>query len=167
MKKLLLQFILILCVSGITAQTSGINRLFASYRGEEGVLSLYIPGFLCRLGAAIGDVEDAERELLYSISSIRILVSENPELNRQVNFVKEINPGKFDDDYVLLLTVHKEDEDVIILGRENNGYIRDLIIAVGGNENVLVCIRGRMNTDLLDILHEVTGIEECRYTKDI
>jgi len=167
MKKILLQFVLILCVSGLGAQSSDINRLFASYRGEEDVLSLYIPGFLCRLGAAIGDMEDAERELLYSISSIRILVSENTQLNRHVNFVREINLEKLNGDYVILLTVHDSDEDVVILGRRNNGYIRDLIIAVGGNENVLVCIKGRMNADLLGILYEITGIEECRYTKDV
>jgi len=154
-------------MSGLYAQSSDINRLFVSYRGEEDVLSLYIPGFLCRLGAAIGDMDDAERELLYSISSIRILVSENPELNRRVNFVREIDFKKLNDDYVVLLTVHESDEDVVIFGRESNGYIRDLIIAVGGDENVLICIKGRMNTDLLGILHEVTGIEECRYMKEI
>ncbi len=167
MKKIFLQFLLILCISGLAAQSPDINRLFTSYRGETDVVSLYVPGFLCRLGAAMGDIDDMERELLYSIRSIRILVSENPELNRHVNFVEEINPGRLGDNYVLLLTVHESDEDVLILGRENNGYIRDLIIAVGGDENVLICIKGRMNTDLLDILYEVTGIQNCRYTKEI
>jgi hypothetical protein len=167
MKKVFLQFVLVLCMSGLYAQTSDINRLFASYRGEEDVLSLYIPGFLCRLGAAIGDVDNAERELLYSISSIRIMVSENPELNRHINFAREINLDKLNNHYVVLLTAYEQDESVIILGRENNGYIRDLVIAVGGEENVLICIKGRMDTDLLGILHEVTGIEECKYTKEI
>jgi hypothetical protein len=167
MKKIFLQFLLILCISGLAAQPPAVNRLFASYHGETDVMSLYIPGFLCRLGAALGDMDDAERELLYSIRSIRILVSENPELNQHVNFVEEINSRRLGDDYVLLLTVHESDEDVLILGRENNGHIRDLIIAVGGDENVLVYIKGRMDTDLLGILYEVTGIEECHHTKDI
>jgi len=167
MKKIFIQFVMILCMSGLYAQSSDINRLFVSYRGEEDVTSLYIPGFLCRLGAVMGNMDDAERELLYSISSVRILVSENQELNRNVNFVHEINPGEPGSDYVVLLTVHESDEDVVILGRENNGYIRDLIIAVGGDENVLISIRGRMNTNLLDVLYEVTGIEECKYTREI
>lgn len=167
MKKVFLQFVLVLCMSGLYAQSSDINRLFVSYHGEEDVLSLYIPGFLCRLGAAIGDTDDAERELLNSISSIRIMVCENPELNRHVNFVREINQEKLNDDYVMLLTVHESDGDVVILGRKNNGYIRDLVIAVGGGENVLICIKGRMNADLLGILYEATGLEECRYTKEI
>jgi len=84
-----------------------------------------------------------------------------------MNFVEEINRGRLRDDYLLLLTVHESYEDVLILGRGSNGYIRDLIIAVGGDENVLVCIKGRMDTDLLGILYEATGIEECHHTKGI
>jgi hypothetical protein len=34
--------------AGLAAQ-SEIDHLFNSYRGEEGVISLYIPGFLCRM----------------------------------------------------------------------------------------------------------------------
>ncbi|KPK85920.1 MAG: hypothetical protein AMS27_06300 [Bacteroides sp. SM23_62_1] len=167
MKKVILQFLLALTVTGLFAQKPDINRLFVSCRGEEDVISIYIPGFLCRLGASLGDLEDAERELLCSISSIRILVSENPELNRKINFAKEIHKGKPEDDYRILLTVHESDQDVVILGRENKGYIRDLIIAVGGDENVLVCIKGRVGSDLLDALYGVTGIEECKYMREI
>jgi hypothetical protein len=167
MKKISFQILFILFVSGLAAQSSDIDNLFDSYRGKEDVISLYLPGFLCRMGATLGDLDDAERELLYSIKSVRLLVSDNEELNQHVNFVKEISCGKHRSDYVLLLEVHDSGDDVLILGREKEGYVSDLFIVVGGDNNAVICIKGRMDKNLLDALYEVTGIEECLYAKEI
>lgn len=104
----------VLSISGLAAQSSEIDHLYNSCRGEEDVISLYIPGFLCRMGAALGGLDD-----------------------------------------------------VLILGREKEGFVSDLLIVVGGDENALISIKGRMNKDLLDALYEVTGIEECLYAKEI
>jgi hypothetical protein len=166
MKRIFIQIVFILFVSGLAAQ-SNIEYLFNSYRGEEDVISLYIPGFLCRLGAVLGDLDDAERELLYSIKSVRLLVSENRELNTRVNFVKEINCTKHRSGWVSMLEVHDSGEDVMILCRKKHGYVSDLLIVVGGEDNALICIKGRMNKDLLDALYKVTGIEECKHMKEI
>ena len=116
MKRIFVQIVFILLVSGLAAQ-SEIDHLFNSYRGEEGVISLYIPGFLCRMGATLGDLDDAERELLYSIKSVRLLVSDNEELNRHVNFVKEFNCRKHRSDYALLLELHVLSHDVQVIMR--------------------------------------------------
>jgi hypothetical protein len=167
MKRIFISIMFVLIVSGIGAQSSEIDHLYYSCRGEEDVISLYIPGFLCRMAATLGDLDDAERELLYSIKSVRILVSENQELNQHVNFVKEISCGKHKSDYMLLLEVHDSEDDVLILGREKEGFVSDLLIVVGGDENALISIKGRLDKDLLDALYEVTGIEECLYTKEI
>jgi hypothetical protein len=167
MKRIIIQFTFILIASGLSAQSPDIDHLFNSYRGEEDVISLYIPGFLCRMGAALGDLDNPERELLNSIKSIRLLVSENDELNRHVNFAKEINYRGQRSDYKCLLEVHDSGDDVIIMGKEKNGLFSELLIIVGGDDNVIICIKGRMDRDLLDALYEVTGVEECRYTKEI
>jgi hypothetical protein len=167
MKKIIIQFAFILIASGLAAQSSDINNLFNIYRGEEEVISLYIPGFLCRMGAVLGDLDEPERELLYSIKSIRILVSDNEVLNNHVNFVKMINYSTHSPDYNLLLEVHDSGNDVLIMGKEKRGIFSDLMIVVGGDDNAVICIKGRMNRDLLDALYEVTGIEECHYTKEI
>jgi hypothetical protein len=166
MKRIIFPFAFLLIVSGLAAQ-SEIDHLFNSYRGEDDVISLYIPGFLCRMGATLGDLDDAERELLNSIKSVRLLVSENEELNQHVNFVKEISSRKHRSDYVSLLEVHDSGDDVLILGREKEGYISDLFIVIGGDDNAVICIKGRMDKNLLDALYEVTGIEECLYAKEM
>ena len=167
MKKIIIQFVFILFASGLVAQSPDIDHLFNTYRGEEEVISLYIPGFLCRMGATLGDLDEPERDLLYSIKSIRILVSDNEDLNRHVTFVKEISYDKHTSGYNTLLEVHDSGADVLIMGKEKNGHVSDLLIIVGGEDNAVICIKGRMDKDLLDALYEVTGIEECHYTKEI
>jgi hypothetical protein len=167
MKKLIIQFAFVMFAAGLSAQPADINHLFSSYSGEEDVISLYIPGFLCRLGAVIGDLDAPERDLLNSIRSVRILVSENEELNHHVNFVKEVDYRNYRSDYKLMLEVHDSGDDVIIMGKERNGLVSELLILVGGDDNAVICIKGRMDKDLLDALYEVTGVEECRYAKEI
>jgi Domain of unknown function (DUF4252) len=167
MKRVIIQFVFILFVSGFVAQSQSIDHLFNTYGGEKDVVSLYIPGFLCRIGAALGDLDEPERELLNSIRSVRILVSDNDELNRHVNFVREINYRGHRSDYSCLLEVHDSGNDVVIMGKERNGQVSELLIVVGGDDNAVICIKGRMDKDLLDALYEVTGVDECRYTKEI
>ena len=56
---------------------------------------------------------------------------------------------------------------LLIAAREKKGKITDLIVVVGGEENVLVHVRGRMNSNLLENLAEVAGIEELHFTSQI
>jgi hypothetical protein len=167
MKKLVLLSLLVIIANTSFAQGTETDRLYHAYRGADGVVSIFIPGFLCRFAAAIGDMDPEEEELLRTIKSIRILSIENSHLNNKVNFVEEIKPNRMDKKYKTLLEVHEKNEDVIIYAREKNESIRELTIIVGGDENTLVCIKGRLNRDLLHVLSEVTGITECSHTKKL
>jgi len=167
MRKVLLSLVVLAIGSGIFAQSGDINRLYYTYQGESDVISMYIPGFLCRLAANLGDLEEEEEILLRSIKSIKLLVVENDWINERVNFVDEINLNRRNSDYVEMLTVHEADQDVLILGRKKGEIIRDLVIIVGGEENVMVSIKGRLDADMLYALSGVTGIEQTKYTKEL
>ena len=114
---------------------------------------------------AIGDLDREEKALLRSMRSVTVLTIEDEYLYPGVNFTEEIKLSS--DHYKLLLEVHDEDEDVIIAAREKNGKLRDLIVVVGGDENVLVHVRGRMDSDLLENLAEVAGIDELHVTAQL
>ena len=167
MKRVLLVTIIISFGISIYSQALTLNNLYETYRGEEDVISLRIPGFICRLAGSISDLEEDERELLSSIKSVRVQVIENQEINRNVNFVKEYSGGNPKNGYFNLLEVHDRDEDVLIIARERKEIISELIILVGGEENVMVWIKGRMDHDLIKSLYAVKGIEQCRYTREI
>ena len=152
---------------GTFGLTKSINSLYYEYRGEEGVVALRIPGFVMKLAGSFADLEGPERELLRSLRSVTVLTIEENHLYPGVNFTEEVDVSNIRGGYKLLLEVHDEDEDVLIAAREKNGKIRDLIVVVGGDDNVLVHIKGRMESNLLENLSEVAGIDELHFTSDI
>ena len=165
MKKLILSFLIISVGFTLFAQPAGFDRLYYQYKGEEGVVALRVPGIVLRLAGAIGDLDHDERELLRSLRSVTVLTIEEAHLYPGVNFTEEIKLSS--DHYQLLLEVHEDDEDVLIAAREKHGKIRDLIVVVGGDENVLVHVRGRMESDLLENLAEVAGVDELHFTAQL
>lgn len=163
--------IVILCVllfgTGLRAQSREFNKLYSAFRGEEGVINIYIPGFLCRFAANIGDLDPEEEELLRSIKSLKVMVIENPDINCQVNLARVFSAVELDREIVPLLEVHESDEDVLILARERDKRICELYVIVGGEENVMVRICGRMDRDLMQSLFDVTGIDQLKHTREI
>jgi hypothetical protein len=164
MKKLILSLLIISTGLTLFAQPAGFDRLYYQYKGEEGVVALKVPGIVLRLAASIGDLDREEKALLKSMRSVTVLTIEDEHLYPGVNFTEEINLSRLDNNYELLLEVHDGDEDVYIAAREKNGKVRDLIVLVGGDDNVMVHVRGRMESDLLENLAEVAGIDELHVT---
>jgi hypothetical protein len=165
MKKLILSLLILSFGLTLSAQPAGFERLYYQYRGEEGVVALRIPGFVMRLAGAIGDLDREERQLLRSLRSVTVLTIDEAGLYPGLNFTEEINLSS--DRYQLLMEVHEEGEDVLIAAREKNGKVRDLIVVVGGDDNVLVHVRGRMESDLLENLAEVAGVDELHFTAQL
>jgi len=163
--------ILLICLAvfgaNLRAQTTEFDQLYSAFRGEEGVINIYIPGFLCRMAANIAELDKEEKELLRSIKSVKLMIIENDEINRQLNLVTILSKVERDQDVYSLLEIHDADEDVLILAREEGKSISELYVIVGGDENVMIRITGRINRDLMKDLYTVTGIEQTRYTKEI
>jgi hypothetical protein len=167
MKKIILSALILVVGISLFAQPAGFDRLYYSYKGEEGVVALRIPGFVMKLAGSIADLDREEKQLLRSLHSVTVLTIEEADLYPDVNFTEEVNLSRMKGGYKLLLEVHDGDEDVLIAAREKNGKIRDLIVVVGGDENVLVHVRGRMNSNLLENLSEVAGVDELQFTAKI
>lgn len=167
MKKAIFSALILAFSISLFAQPAGFNDLYYDYKGEEGVVALRIPGFVMKLAGSIADLEGPEKDLLRSLRSVTVLTIEENHLYPGVNFTEEVNLDHMRNGYQVLLEVHDGDEDVIIAVREKKGKIRDLIVVVGGGDNVLVHVRGRMESDLLENLSEVAGIDELHFTADI
>ena len=167
MKKIILSTLIIALGVSLFAQPAGFDRLYYNYKGEEGVVALRIPGFVMKLAGSIADLDREEKQLLRSLRSVTVLTIEETDLYPGVNFTEEVNISHMKGGYALLLEVHDGNEDVIIAAREKKGKITDLIVVVGGDENVLVHVRGRMNNNLLENLADVAGIDQLKFTAKI
>jgi len=164
MKKLILSSIVILFAISLFAQPAGYKNVYHTYKGEEGVTSIHVPGILMKFAGMCAGLEGTERQLVRSLKSVTVLTIEDQERFPGVNFAKEMDHSRMRGDYNLLMEVHDGDEDVIIAAREHRGKITDLIVVVGGGENTLVHVRGRMNCDLLEELADVSGMKELEIT---
>ena len=167
MKKLLFSAIILTFGFTLFAQPAGFDRLYYEYKGEEGVVALKIPGFVMKLAGSMADLDREEKALLKSLRSVTVLTIEEEHLYPGVNFTEEINLSNMRGGYKMLMEVHDGDEDVIIAAREKNGKLRDLIVIVGGDDNVLVHVRGRMDSDLLENLAGVAGVDELHFTAQL
>lgn len=167
MKRTILSLIIMAAGLSLFAQPEGINRLYYTYKGEEGVVALRIPGFVMKLAGSMADLDREEKQLLRSLRSVTVLTIEEEHLYPGVNFTEEVDISDMRGGYQLLLEVHDGDEDVVIAAREKNGKVTDLIVVVGGGDNVLVHVRGRMDSDLLENLAEVAGVDELHFTAKI
>jgi len=167
MKKQIITIILALFGLSLYAQPAGLNTLYYTYKGEKGVIAMKVPGFVMKLAGRIGDLDQEERQLMRSMRSVRLLTVEDGERYPGLNFTKEVDLSRMKGGYQLLLEVHEDDEDVIIVGREKKGKITDLIVIVGGSDNAMVHVRGRMDSDLLENLAGVAGVNELHYTTQL
>jgi hypothetical protein len=62
--------------------------------------------------------------------------------------------------YKELVVVKEKDQDVWIVARENNERIAELLIIVGGKENVLVWIEGDFTFEDLSELSDIEGLDK-------
>lgn len=165
MKRILIISITIL-LSGtlLSAQTSKTDQMYRKYKGEEGVISLWIPGFVVRLASSIADLEREERALLRSIRSVRLLTIDDGARYPGVNFTREANIRNGQNGYEIMVQINDGGEDVMILGREHNGRLKDLLVLVGGEDNVMVHIKGRMNANMIGAVAEIAGKDGLNFS---
>lgn len=159
--KHLVTFTIAILFAGTTlsSQTLATEILYQKYRGEEGVVSIWLPGIAMKLAASIADLEYEEEALLRSIRSLRVLTIEDNERYPGVNFVREADIHNPSNGYHVLIQVTSDGEDVLILGREKRGKLKDMLILVGGEDNVMVHIKGRMHADMIGSLASIAGVE--------
>lgn len=129
---------------------SGVSDAFRKYRGEDGITTITVPGWVISLASHFGDLEDSERELLESIDKVRVLTVEDDDLNAQLNLHKEFYSAiKKEGDYEELLVVREKDEKVTIFGRIDDEVIKEMVVLVGGDDNVMVYVKGEISPELI------------------
>jgi hypothetical protein len=148
MKKLILFPVFLLVIFSSCEYDRGVSEAYMKYRHHEGVTSLTIPGWVIRMASRFGDMEKEEREMLQSIDKVRILTIENDDLNARVNLHKEFY-RKISENKELeeLMAVRDDGEQVTIFGKADDDVIHELIILIGGNDNALIHIKGRLKPE--------------------
>jgi hypothetical protein len=145
MKRLLMALILLVPIMGMAQNDSPIDKLFSKYANKDGFTTVNITGKLLSFASQMSESKSKEADVLDKISGIRILSVEDKELNKNLNFYKELEADGFfkNNNYEVLMEVTEKNEVVRFFGRggENNKF-NELLLVVGGDDNTLISIRG-------------------------
>lgn len=150
MKKLILSLVLLIPLMVMAQEGSPIDKLFNKYANRDGFTTVNISGKLLSFASNFDDSKSKETEMLAKLSGIRILSVENKDLNKDLNFYKELEANGFfkNHNYEVLMEVTEKNEVVRFYGRSGEkGKLSELLLVVGGDDNTLISIRGVIDPD--------------------
>ncbi len=150
MKRIYLISILFIFIFSACEDESGVAEAFTKYRFKDGVTTITVPGWLIQSAATWGDLEKEERELLRSIDKVKVLTIEDKDLNARSNLHQEFyETVRRRGDLEELLVVRDGNEQVTIFGKSEGSSIEEMLILVGGEENAIVYLKGRLQPHLI------------------
>jgi hypothetical protein len=150
MKKLVLTLALLIPLLVLAQENSPIDKLFNKYANRDGFTTVNISGKLLSFASKLDDSKSKETAMLEKLSGIRILSVEDKELNKGLNFYKELEADGFfkNHNYEALMEVTEKDEVVRFYGRSGEkGKLSELLLVIGGDDNTLISIRGVIDPD--------------------
>ena len=158
MKRIALILTVILLPAMAMAQNSAVDKLFNKYKGKEGVTTVQISPELFQMVSAMGieEVEDCDIPL-EQINSIKILTIEDEDAFPGVNFYDEIKGELRTDNFAEVMTVDEGSETVRIWMRADKAVVREFLLIVGGDDNVLIYMTGNLNMKDLEGIAESLG----------
>jgi hypothetical protein len=155
MKKVVLFILVVAFPAFIMAQNSAVDKLFAKYKGKQGVTTVSISPELFQMVNAMGIEELEDQDFpMDKIASIKILTIEDEEGYEGVNFYNEIKKDLDVSDFAEVMTVDDGGEVVRMWMKVNNSTVSEFLLIVGGDDNVLIYITGDFNMNDLEELAE-------------
>ena len=159
MKKIALIIPVLLVPLMLTAQTKSIDKLFKKYYGKEGFTTVLVNKDMFEV---IANMEESKGEIdgtLGKIERVRVIAQEDDADVEAVNFMEELKGVEFDD-YKELVVVKEAGQEVMVLAKEEDGRLLELLVLVGGEENVLVSVEGNFTMKDLEALGELDGLDQ-------
>jgi len=161
MKKLVLILAVVLPMA-VLAQKSPVDKLFDKYANQKGFTTVNISGKLLGFAAQVDTGDEEVSEMLSGLSGIRVLTVEDDELNKNLDFYKELEKEGFfkNNDFEVLMEVTEDDEVVRFLAKDaGNGKISDLLLVVGGDDNALISISGIIDPENIGKITKAVNVD--------
>ncbi len=119
-----------------------VESLFEKYSDSEEFTCITISGSLVKLAKALCD-DDEDDCLPGDITTIRIL-AQNNERRETGNFYNMIERELDRRNYEEFMSVKKSNQDLVMLVRTAGRSFREILVVAGGEDNVLIQIKGNM-----------------------
>ncbi len=140
------------------AQKDPVERIFERFSGREGYTTVYISSKMFSMFSEAG-IDDPEfNALMHDLRSIRILAADKGG-TQGPDFLDMVGRELPANVYEELMTVTEPGQKVKFLVREEKGKIVELLMVVGGSDNVLIDIRGNIDLKKISQLSKAIRIE--------
>ncbi|MDX9769024.1 MAG: DUF4252 domain-containing protein [Tenuifilaceae bacterium] len=141
MRKTIALVVLLLFAGMLFAQKSPVDKLFDRYAGKDGYTSIFISEYMFTLFANLNEADKEFQDVVKGLSGIKILATEKQ--NPDVDFHKEIMKELPTNEYKELMVIREKEQNLTFLIKDIKGKVVELLLIVGGSENVLISIQGR------------------------
>jgi hypothetical protein len=142
----------------LTAQKTPIDKLFKKYYGKEGFTTVLVTEDMFEVIANMEKEKGEFEGTLGKVERVRVIAQEDDSDAEGINFMDELKGVEFDD-YKELVVVKEADQEVLVLAKEEDGKIRELLVLVGGEDNVLVSVEGKFTMEDLEALGDLDGLD--------
>ena len=137
MKKLLWTLVFLAIIPALYAQRS-IDDLFRKYAGKDGFVTVTVNGNLLRMFKS-----DEMEHWPGKVTEVRILVQEDESLKVE-NFYDLVMKELDVKDYEEYMRIKNSDEDLRMLVKTDGNTIREFLLVGGGEDNLLIQVKGKM-----------------------
>jgi hypothetical protein len=164
---------LLLIVAGIlfpliaVAQNPAVEKLFQKYQGQEGFTTVLITQDAFKVLSEMENQEGKLEKPLDKIREMKVLAQDDEAEISGLNFYDELKKDMNFSEYKELIVVKEKDQDVRVVARENGGRLSELLVIVGGKDNVLVWIAGDFTFEELGNLSNLGGIDQLKVLKQL
>lgn len=165
MKKIALFIPVLMVPLMLMAQQTPIDKLFEKYYGKDGFTTVLVTKDMFEVIANMEEEKGDIEGTLGKVQRVRVIAQEDEADVEGVNFMDELKGAEFDD-YKELVVVKEADQQVLVLAKEEDGKIRELLVIVGGEDNVLVSVEGNFTMDDLEALGDLEGLDKLDHIFD-
>jgi hypothetical protein len=142
-KGLLFFFTALLLTLTASAQNNELDKVFDRYSSVEGATHMNLSGDLIDMilkSSNDKNMTDAEKK----ITHLQLLTFSG---SHDTDFFQSVTRSLTSNKYTELMRIHDAGEHFVLLADMDEKFISELILVAGGDENVLIHIRGKMSMD--------------------
>ena len=154
----------------LKAQSDPVNEVFNKYANQKGYTTVNITGDFFKMMANTDSKDENLQNLSRSLSEVRILAQDDKNAGEPLDFHKLVYDKLNKNAYKELMTVKQSDQNVNMLVKENNGLISEFLMIVGGDDNVLISIKGNIKlSELADMANsfDMKGFEKLKLLENV
>jgi hypothetical protein len=156
MKKTIVVMTFLLVSVSAFCQNDLISNIFNKYSGKEGFTTVSITGDMLKL---MTQAEQERRDTVFNskLTEVKILALEKNSCDQvpAIDLRTEVYDKLDKSVYKEMINVKQSNEDVVIMMKETNGHISEILIIAGGkSDNALIQVKGDL---LLSEMAELAG----------